>query len=186
MTQRSPRVTDAGAHENERGVRAAVGVLLDTAAEPDGDPTTVSSMLRNVLVHNGFADAVCEELATFVPLAFSREVLRHVNCAIDYPPYYVAAAMNSPSVTQHLLFDNALYRTAHSIAAQWESDDEKLKIASYSGEYRALTNLIEDATARGAALTQAAVSPPYVVYTELAGQTDVPGLPRRRPWWRFW
>ena len=167
-------------HEQE--VRSAILVLLTTTAEPDGDPTTVSNILRDRLVGNGFSVASCEELATFVPLAFSREVLRHWD-VIDYPSHYVAATITSSNETQHPLSNNALYDAARSIASQWKVDDEKRRIASFSGEYRALTNLFKDAEARGAQLKAASVSPPYVVYSGHPTQTE---MLNKRPWWKLW
>jgi hypothetical protein len=168
---------------DEQGVTSAIRVLLATTALPDGDPTTVSQILRQQLASTDFPDAICEELATLVPLAFSREVLRHVDCAIDYPQFYVAASAGSGAETQHPLSGNAIYNTACSIAGRWESDGEKVRIASFSGEFRALTNLLEDGKARGSKLERASVSPPYVYSAKAA---EEPEVENRKPWWRFW
>jgi hypothetical protein len=167
---------------HEQGVRAAIQVLLTTTVEPDGDPTTVGAILRNRLTNDGFTDDFCEELATFVPLAFSRELLGHLQ-VIDFPAYYVEAFANSTAESQHLLSDNALYSTARAEAAAWESDEEKKRIAAFSGEYRALMTLLNAAEAEGTTLKQAAVTPPYVVYTR---HTAEPDRPVQKPWWRFW
>lgn len=167
----------------EHGIASAIRVLLATSAEPDGNPTTVSALLRDQLAGEGFSDALCEKLATFVPLAFSRDVLRREDFEIDYPSYYVATAINSRSEKRHPLSEDALYTTAQSIAARWEADEEKVRIASFSGEYQALTNLLNDAKARGSRLEQAAVSSPYVVYTSDSGPLEEPSS---KPWWKFW
>jgi hypothetical protein len=167
---------------HQQGVKAAIHVLLTTTADADGDPTVVGEILRDRLAGDGFSNDFCEELATFVPLAFSRALLGHLQI-IDFPSHYVEAFTNSTAEAQHLLSDNALYNTARAEAAEWESDEEKKRIASFSGEYCALMNLLNDAEARGTTLKQAAVTPPYVVYTR---HTTEPDRPVQKPWWRFW
>jgi hypothetical protein len=167
---------------HQQGVKVAIQVLLTTTVDADGDPTGVGEVLRDRLTSDGFSDDFCEELATFVPLAFSRELLGHLQM-IDFPSHYVEAFTTSTTESQHLLSDNALYNTARNVAAEWESDEERKRIASFSGEYCALMNLLNDAEARGTELRQAAVTPPYVVYTRHTAETDKPG---QKPWWRFW
>lgn len=142
--------------------------------------------LRAGLVRAGVPEPLADDVATFMPIAFGRELLN--GAGMEFSPEYAVATADEVKVAGKLA-EHPVYAAAAALASgmmdRQEGGEAFVSVAVWSSEFSAANEALH----AGAELSNLVAGPPVIMQNDSTSPAPPSGATsssEKRPWWKVW
>lgn len=144
------------------------------------NPQAEEETLITKLINQGIDEQTAGDLVDFIPIAFTRAGLEHLN--INFQDYVQRVDRKGNVIEKKKLIDIPIYAEAFRFAKEdaglFIDNDEFLAIESYNAEFKVINDMLN----KGSKIEDLVISP----VTMLAGNNVSKDFEQNKSWWQFW